>query len=685
MGLQVMAIPEASAGYLFTSHTFTNCSTTGRTGPSQASCRSAYSTTWDDTDANFTVASGIQIWTVPASGLYRINAYGAAGSGGNGGTSSGGSGARVQGDFTLTEGDKIRILVGQMGAHTGYQAGDGASGAGGGGTFVVSGTTGSLDTQVLVIAAGGGGSNDPIYQGSVSNGLGGSSASTGTGDGENSGGSYRGSSNGASLNGASFQNGGQGGYYSRGASAGTGGFGGGGATDDSRTGGGGWVGGTASTPAYSKNNGTNTVATDAANSGHGYVQISSLGPGINTFLPRATLTKTNPTYDLEFSTTVTGLATSDFSLSGTGSSTCSVASVTGSNSTYVVTLSGCSSGTVILTLTANSVQNSSAQNGPGSNTSASTVTVDLVAPTITSISAPTNGTYLPGNTLTFTATTSETVTVIGSPRIQLTLGVTNRYASYASGSNSRTLTFTYLVPSDINDLDLDGIAIASPLQLNSGSISDLASNAMSDLSFTPPTTTNVLISQAAAAPTIDSIDSGNTTVTVNFTAGASNGSTITNYKYSINNGSSFVALSPTDSSPPITISGLTNSTSYQILIKAVTAAGDGAASNMLSATPSAFATVAISLTASATTATKGTAITITANVSQAGKVTFYWNNKRISGCINKTAVTSATCTWKPAVRGQWSISAALKPTNLSYSLSNSTPLQVLILNRTGPR
>lgn len=625
------------------------------------------------------------MWTVPASGLYRINAYGAAGSGGNGGTSSGGNGARVQGDFTLTEGDKIRVLVGQMGANSGFQSSDGASGSGGGGTFVISGTTGALDSQVLLIAAGGGGANDPIYQGSVSNGLGGLSSSSGTGDGENSGGSYRGAANGTSLNGGSFQSGGQGGAYTRGTSSGIGGFGGGGATDDQRTGGGGWLGGTASVAAYSKNNGTNPVGTDSTNTGHGYVQISSLGPGVNRFEPRTTLVNTNPTYDLEFSTAVTGLASSDFSFSGTGASTCSVGSVTGSNSTYVVTLSGCSSGTVILTLTANSVQNTSAQNGPGSNTSTTTVTVDLTVPTISSVSGPPNGTYLPGNTLTFTATTSETVTVVGAPRIQLTIGLTTRFATFASGSNTRTLTFTYLIPEDLNDLDLDGIVVNSPIQLNSGSISDLATNPMSVLTFTPPTTSSVLISQAAAAPTIDSIDSGNTTVTVIFTVGANNGSIITNYKYSIDDGSTYTALSPLDATSPITISGLTNSTSYQIRIKAVTAAGDGAASNMLSATPSAYATVAISLTASATTATKGTAITVTATVNQAGKVTFFWNNKRISGCINKSAVTSATCSWKPSVRGQWSISASLKPSNLSYSLSNSTPLPVLILNRTTPR
>jgi hypothetical protein len=156
-------IAQASAAYTFSSHTFTTCGQTGQNGPAQSSCRSAYSTTWDDSDTNFTVVNGIQFWTVPYTGLYRISASGAAGSGGSGsyGTSSGGSGAQVQGDFNLTEGDKIRILVGQPGITTNITSGDGASGSGGGGTFVISGTTGTDDSQVLLIAAGGGGGNDP--------------------------------------------------------------------------------------------------------------------------------------------------------------------------------------------------------------------------------------------------------------------------------------------------------------------------------------------------------------------------------------------------------------------------------------------------------------------------------------------------------------------------------------------
>ncbi|SVB29586.1 uncharacterized protein METZ01_LOCUS182440, partial [marine metagenome] len=46
----VQSVPEPPL-YSFSSHTFTNCGQTGRTGPTLANCKSSYSTTWEnDTD-----------------------------------------------------------------------------------------------------------------------------------------------------------------------------------------------------------------------------------------------------------------------------------------------------------------------------------------------------------------------------------------------------------------------------------------------------------------------------------------------------------------------------------------------------------------------------------------------------------------------------------------------------------
>ena len=65
--------------YAFTDHAFTPCNTTGTTGPSLSACQSAYGTTWSNNTSYFNVNSGIQSWVVPKTGVYQINAYGAAG------------------------------------------------------------------------------------------------------------------------------------------------------------------------------------------------------------------------------------------------------------------------------------------------------------------------------------------------------------------------------------------------------------------------------------------------------------------------------------------------------------------------------------------------------------------------------------------------------------------------------
>jgi hypothetical protein len=73
-------------------------------------------------------------------------------------------------------------------------------------------------------------------------------------------------------------------------------------------------------------------------------------------------------------------------------------------------------------------------------------------------------------------------------------------------------------------------------------------------------------------------------VEITFTAGSDGGSAITNYKYSINDGVSYTSLSPVDTTSPITITGLSGSTTYNIKLRAVNAAGDGTPSPTISVT-----------------------------------------------------------------------------------------------------
>lgn len=94
-------------------------------------------------------------------------------------------------------------------------------------------------------------------------------------------------------------------------------------------------------------------------------------------------------------------------------------------------------------------------------------------------------------TLDFTLTTSKPVTVTGTPRIALDVGGVTRYATYAGGSGTSSLTFSYAIQP--RDFDANGIALLPPLDLNGGSLQDLNGNAASNLGFTAPDASGIKI------------------------------------------------------------------------------------------------------------------------------------------------------------------------------------------------
>ena len=103
-----------------------------------------------DHDGQVKLTSGIQLWTVPYTGEYRIEAIGAAGGYGEDSViKNGGRGARMIGNFNLTKGEIIHILVGQQGERGWSNI---KTSGGGGGTSVV-----RANNTPLIIAGGGGG------------------------------------------------------------------------------------------------------------------------------------------------------------------------------------------------------------------------------------------------------------------------------------------------------------------------------------------------------------------------------------------------------------------------------------------------------------------------------------------------------------------------------------------------
>jgi uncharacterized repeat protein (TIGR02543 family) len=98
----------------------------------------------------------------------------------------------------------------------------------------------------------------------------------------------------------------------------------------------------------------------------------------------------------------------------------------------------------------------------------------------------------------------------------------------------------------------------------------------------------------------------------------------------------------------------------------------------------------LSLPSNAITANYRTPIVITVNVSVASKVTFRAANVIITGCKNKNATGSgssfsATCSWRPSVRGAVPITVSATPTGPAYGASTSTPLNIFVGKRTGTR
>ena len=126
--------------------TFTNCGQTGYSGPSQDQINSAYTGT--ALEGLVTGNSGIQYWTVPTTGYYTMEAWGAQGGRTSYSGENGGNGAIMRGDFFLEGGTVLKILVGQEGA-------DGSQSAGGaGGTFIA-----TVENEPLLVAGGGGAAN----------------------------------------------------------------------------------------------------------------------------------------------------------------------------------------------------------------------------------------------------------------------------------------------------------------------------------------------------------------------------------------------------------------------------------------------------------------------------------------------------------------------------------------------
>jgi len=93
---------------------------------------------------------------------------------------------------------------------------------------------------------------------------------------------------------------------------------------------------------------------------------------------------------------------------------------------------------------------------------------------------------------------------------------------------------------------------------------------------------SVNVPTAPLAPFNLNYTTSNGSATISFNAGLNGGSDITNFRYSIDAGSTFNEFSPVKTVSPVTISGLTAGQTYSVVLQAVNALGNGVSSSALS-------------------------------------------------------------------------------------------------------
>lgn len=123
------------------------------------------------------------------------------------------------------------------------------------------------------------------------------------------------------------------------------------------------------------------------------------------------------------------------------------------------------------------------------------VLIDAIAPKITALIPPANDTYTLGDFIDIKVRWSETVNVtLGGPlpRIAITIGSTSKFAVFVPApiSTETLWVFRYIV--EAGDFDIDGITIASSIDLNQAGIIDNPGN-NAELSFTVPNLSKVLV------------------------------------------------------------------------------------------------------------------------------------------------------------------------------------------------
>lgn len=436
---------------------------------------------------SFTTA-GTCNWVSPSSTTnFKVLVVGGGGGGGfDAGGGGGGGGIAYNSNYSVSANSIFTITIG--------------SGGSGGTSGSKTGTTGATSTLIrsgstLASALGGTGGggcnwNGSNCQGANSNGVGGNATASGwtVATGSNGGRGFCFSSTGASCTGGStagngvagtsvfsnsYSGGGGGGYDALG---GTGGGGNGGSNATSNTGGGGG-GGTGSANGGSGGSGVIQFINDfddptiswSAPSSTTYINSASYTPDWTLSDSSSGILSSSGTAKRQYTSLTNGVC---------GTSWTTEATQTKASSTSV-TSERCYRWTFDSTLATDAIAPTDNIGSPViTNLTSPTVIYDPI-PTVTSVtSSSSDGVYTFGQTLSFTITFSESVTVTGNPQLTLETGLTDQVATCSQATSpSTTLTCSMTIARDSNSNDLD-YASTSALTLNGGTIVDYSNNAI---------------------------------------------------------------------------------------------------------------------------------------------------------------------------------------------------------------
>ena len=152
-----------------------------------------------------------------------------------------------------------------------------------------------------------------------------------------------------------------------------------------------------------------------------------------------------------------------------------------------------------------------------------------------------------------------------------------RDQGFTSTNGSITLLSGTLYPIDFWYFEDSGLASVSLHALNDG---------IKFFQNKPLVSVQTLSATVPSATQVSSATTGHSQVLLNFNPPDDNGGVeVTNYEYSLDDGSSWVAASPAQTSSPLLIAGLKNGTTYSVKLRAVNSVGSGTASNAVSVKP----------------------------------------------------------------------------------------------------